>query len=72
MSSQKNEHINTRVFFVVSDNVHFVILIFTIHGRRRPFSESSQNSISENSIFGHFQVIFLNVIFPGAGVVISC
>ena len=39
------------------------------------FSESSQNSLSEKSIFGHFEVIFLHVkIFPWAGVVmvISC
>ena len=32
------------------------------------FSESSQNSISENSIFGQFEVFFLNVyFFPGQG-----
>ena len=37
------------------------------------FSISSQNSISEKSIFGHFGVLFLNVqIFLSAVVVFSC
>ena len=37
------------------------------------FFESSQNSIPEKSIFGHSEVIFLNVwIFPREGVVFSC
>ena len=49
------------VFNVVSGNVYFVILIFIIHGRKMRFSESRQNSISEKSIFGHFEVIFLNI-----------
>ena len=36
-------------------------------------SESSQNSISEKSIFGHFEVFFLNVqIFSRAGMAVSC
>ena len=36
-----------------------------------PFSASSQTSISEKSIFGHFEVIFLEVYnFSKAGVVI--
>ena len=48
-------------FDVVSDNVNFVLLILKIHGRKKRFSESSQNSISEKSIFGHFEVFFLNV-----------
>ena len=48
-------------FNVVYGNVYFVIVIFNIHGRKRRFSESTQNSISEKSIFGHFEVIFLNV-----------
>ena len=48
-------------FNVVSGNVYFVIVIFNIHGRKMRFSESSEKSISENSIFGHFEVIFLNV-----------
>ena len=49
------------VFNVVSGNVDFVIVIFNIHGRKMLFSESSQKSISEKSIFGHFEVIFFNV-----------
>ena len=49
------------VFKVVSGSVYFVIVIFNIHGPKMRFSESSQNSISEKSIFGHFEVIFLNV-----------
>ena len=48
-------------FNVVSGNVYFDIVIFNICGRKMRFSESSQNSIPENSIFGHFEVIFLNV-----------
>ena len=48
------------VFNVVSGNVYFVIVIFNIHGRKMRFSESTQNSMSEKSIFGHFEVIFLN------------
>ena len=34
-----------------------------IRGRKNRFSASSQNPITEKSIFGHFEVIFLNVIF---------
>ena len=49
------------VFKVVSGNVHFVIVIFDIYDRKMRFSESTQNSMSEKSIFGHFEVIFLNV-----------
>ena len=49
------------VFNVVSGNVYFVIVIFNIHGRKMRFSESSQNSMSEKSIFGQFEVIFLNL-----------
>ena len=56
------------VFNVVSGNVYFVIVIFNIHGRKMRFSESSQNPVSEKSIFGQFKVIFLNVcFFPGWG-----
>ena len=29
--------------------------------KKMRFSESSQNSVTEKSIFGHFDVIFLNV-----------
>ena len=49
------------VFNVVFGNVYFVIVIFTIYGRKMRFSGSTQNSMSEKSIFGHFEVIFLNV-----------
>ena len=49
------------VFNVIFGNVYFVIVIFNIHGRKMRFSESSQNPVSEKSIFGHFEVIFLNV-----------
>ena len=49
------------VFNVVSGNVDFVIVNFNIDGRKMRFSESTQNFISEKSIFGHFEVIFLNV-----------
>ena len=46
---------------VVFGNAYFVVVIFSICGRKKRFSESSQNSMSENLIFGHFEVIFLNV-----------
>ena len=49
------------VFNVVFGNVYFVVVIFNIHGRKMRFSESSQNSMSEKSIFGQFEVIFLNL-----------
>ena len=48
-------------FTVIFGSVYFVIIIFTIHGRKMQFSESNQNSISEKSIFGQFEAIFLNV-----------
>ena len=61
------------VFNVVSGYVDFVIVSFNIPRRKMRFSESSQNSLSEKSIFGHFEIIFFNVwILPRAGVVISC
>ena len=41
--------------------MYFVIVISNIHGRKVRFSESSQKSISEKSILGHIEVIFLNV-----------
>ena len=53
------------IFIVVFGNVYFVIVSFNIHGRKMRFSESSRNSISEKSIFGHFEVIFLNVLIFG-------
>ena len=49
------------IFTVISGNVYFVIVILIIHGRKMRISESSQNSIFEKSIFGQFEVIFLNV-----------
>ena len=49
------------LFNVIFDNVYFVAVIFNIHGRKMRFSESSQIFVSEKSIFGHFEVIFLNI-----------
>ena len=49
------------VFNVVFGNVYFVIVILNIYGRKMRFFESTQNSMSEKSIFGRFEVIFLNV-----------
>ena len=49
------------VFNVISDIVFFVIVISNIHGRKTRISESSQNSITEKSIFGQFEVFFLYV-----------
>ena len=49
------------VFNVVSGIVYFVVVIFNIRGRKMRFSESSQKSMSEKLIFGHFEVTFLNV-----------
>ena len=50
------------VFNVIFGNVYFVRVIFKIHGQKMQLTESSQNSISEKkAIFGHFEVIFLNV-----------
>ena len=53
---------------VVSGFVYFVIVIFNIHGRKMRFSESRQNSISENSTFGDFEAFFSTYkIFSGRG-----
>ena len=49
------------VFHVVFGNVYFVMVIFNLCSRKMRVSESRQNSMSEKSIFGHFEVIFLNV-----------
>ena len=49
------------VFNVVFGNVYFALFVFNINGRKMRFFESSQNSKSEKSIFGHFEVIFLNI-----------
>ena len=55
------------IFNVISSNVYFVIVSSNICGRKTRFSESSQNSVSEKSIFGQFEVIFLNVYTWGGG-----
>ena len=49
------------VFNVVFGNVYFVIVISYIHCRKLRCSASSQIFIAKNSIFGQFEVIFLNV-----------
>ena len=49
------------VFNIVSGNVYFIMFDFIIHGRKMRFSASSQISLSRKSIFGHFEVIILNV-----------
>ena len=49
------------VFNVVVGNVYLVIVIFNFHGRKTQFSESTQNSLAEKSIFDQFDVIFLNI-----------
>ena len=48
-------------FNVVFGNVCFIIVVFSIYGQKLRFSESSQNSMFEKSIFGNFEVLFLNV-----------
>ena len=48
-------------FDVVFGNLYFVIVNFNIYGQKMRFPESSQNSITEKSIFGQFEVNFLNV-----------
>ena len=45
------------VFDVVIGNVYFVIVISNIYGQKIRFSESSENFVSEKSIFGQFEVI---------------
>ena len=58
-------------FKLISGKVHFLLVIFQIPGRKMPFSASSQNSISEKSISGHFEVSFLEIQnFSTVGVVI--
>ena len=48
-------------FKLISGKVHFLLVIFQIPGRKMPFSASSQNSITEKSISGHFEVSFLEI-----------
>ena len=49
------------IFNLVFGNANFVLVISNLYGQKMRFSESSQISISEKSIFGHSEVIFLNV-----------
>ena len=61
------------IFNVVFGTVYFVIVMLNLHSQKMQFSESSQISITEKSIFCHSEVIFLNVwIFSRAGVKFSC
>ena len=48
-------------FNVVSGNVDSVIVISITHCQKMQISESSEHSMSEKSIFGHYEVIFLNI-----------
>ena len=45
---------------VVFGNVYFVTVVQNNHGRKNRLSEGSQNSLSEKSNFGDFEVFFLN------------
>ena len=49
------------VFDKISGNVYFVIFNFNIHGRKMRFSENSQTPMSEKSIFGQLEVIYLSL-----------
>ena len=60
------------IFDVVFGNVCFVIVIFNIHGRKIRSSESSQNSMSEKSTFGQFEVFSSTYNFFQGGVLFSC
>ena len=56
------------VFIVVSGNVYFVIVIFNIHGQKMRFSESIENSMSENRFLVNLRPFFsMYIIFPGRG-----
>ena len=48
-------------FDVIFSNVHSVTAISYFRGQKMRFFESSQNSETEKSIFGQFEVTFLNV-----------
>ena len=48
------------VFNVDFGKVDFALVISNICGRKMRFSESSQNYISEMSIFGQLEAIYLN------------
>ena len=49
------------VFNIIFGNVYFVIVIFNIQRQKMRFCESTQISLSEKSIFGHFEVISFHV-----------
>ena len=49
------------VFNLISGIIECVVVNFMFHGRKMRLSASSQNSKSEKSIYGHFEVSFLNV-----------
>ena len=49
------------VFKVVFGNVYFTTVFSNTHGRKMRFSASSQTSLPEKTISGHFVVNFLNV-----------
>ena len=56
------------LLIAVLGNVYFVVVIFNSCGRKMRFSESTQKSPSEKSIFGIFEVNFLMYdLFPGRG-----
>ena len=56
------------LFKVVFANVHFVLVLSKICGRKMQFFAGSHNSIADKSIFGHFEFSFLtHKIFPGQG-----
>ena len=49
------------VFNAVFVNVYFVLVILKIQGQKMRVSANNQKSVSEKSIFAHFEVIFFNV-----------
>ena len=49
------------VFILIFGHADFVTVVSNIRGRKTRFSESSENSIPEKSIFVQFEVILLNV-----------
>ena len=49
------------VFNIFFGSVYFVTVVQNSHGRKNRLSEGSQNSLSEKSIFGDFEVAFLNI-----------
>ena len=46
---------------VIFRNVYFAIFILNIHRRKIRFSSSSQKSVSEKSVSGQYEDIFLNI-----------